>query len=89
MESNLKSISSKLSKLSEEETYLFLKAFFTPAELRDLADRVLIVEGLVKGKSQRKISEEVGVSVSKVTAGSREFQFGSGKDIFEKFINLK
>ena len=85
----LEEIASKLLQLkTKEDTELFLRAFLTPSEVLELCDRYLITKCLINGKSQRDISKEIGVSISKITAGSRELQFNYGKDIFKKFINL-
>lgn len=84
----LKTISTKLSKLKEDEIQIFFKAFLTPSEILELCDRYLIVENLVNNKTQRAIASQIGVSISKITSGSRELKFGFGKEIFKKFINL-
>jgi TrpR family trp operon transcriptional repressor len=51
---------------------------FTPAERKDLWERWCIVDLLFKGIAQRDIRDQLGVSISKVTRGSRELQFGTG-----------
>ncbi len=84
----LKAISKKLCKLNPSEVELFFRAFLTPKELIEFCDRYLIVEGLLKEKTHREIAWEVGVSISKITSGSRELKFGFGKQIFEKFIKI-
>lgn len=88
LDNALSLIANKVSKLTEHEINLFFRAFFTPSELVELCNRVSIVDGLVNNKSQRKISEELGISASTVTSGSRELKFGYGKQIFEKFTRL-
>lgn len=50
----------------------FLCDLLTPAEYRDTALRWRIVTQLFKGVPQRDIAESLGVSLSKVTRGSRE-----------------
>ena len=50
----------------------FLRDLLTPAEYRDTALRWRIVTMLAKGVPQRDIAESLGVSLSKITRGSRE-----------------
>ncbi len=50
----------------------FLRDLLTPAEYRDVALRWRIVTMLSKGVPQRDITESLGVSLSKITRGSRE-----------------
>ena len=53
-----------------------LKEFFvdilTPAEYKEIGVRWQIVKRLAKGEPQRKIAEDLGVSIATVTRGSRE-----------------
>lgn len=48
-----------------------LDEILTPAELRDLALRWRLVQRLQAGASQRKIAAELGISLCKITRGSR------------------
>ena len=48
-----------------------LGELFTPRELHDLALRLRLLRMLCDGVPQRKISAELGVSLCKVTRGSR------------------
>ena len=50
----------------------FLRDLLTPAEYRDVALRWRIINMLAKGTPQRDIAESLGVSLSKITRGSRE-----------------
>lgn len=50
----------------------FLRDLLTPAEYRDTALRWRIVTMLSRGIPQRDIAESLGVSLSKITRGSRE-----------------
>jgi TrpR family trp operon transcriptional repressor len=50
----------------------FLKDLLTPAEYRDTALRWRIIKLLSQGVAQREIAESLGVSLSKITRGSRE-----------------
>ncbi len=50
----------------------FLTDLLTPAEYRDTALRWRIIKLLSQGVAQRDIAESLGVSLSKITRGSRE-----------------
>ena len=55
----------------EEEFKELFDLFFTLEEKEDIAKRHLIIQALLKGEpTQREISEELKVSISKITRGS-------------------
>jgi TrpR family trp operon transcriptional repressor len=56
------------------EVERLLKELLTPAEFEDLARRWHLVRLLIKGASQREVSEEVGIGVATVTRGARELR---------------
>jgi Trp operon repressor len=84
----LTKIAHRVKKLSESEIEIFFRAFLTPSEILEFCDRYLIIEALLNKKTQRAISKDLGLSISKITAGSRELKFGPGKEIFAKLFNL-
>ena len=49
----------------------FFKDLFTPAELDDLSLRWKLLKDLHKGMTQRKIAEKYGISLCKITRGSK------------------
>lgn len=63
---------------SPEELEQLITDWFTPGERKDLWERWCIVDMLFRGNSQRDIRDQLKVSISKVTRGSRELQFGTG-----------
>ncbi|MBT3538518.1 winged helix-turn-helix transcriptional regulator [Candidatus Parcubacteria bacterium] len=65
----------------------FLKDLLTPSEYRDIVTRLQIVKMLDEGISQRDIAKRLGVSISKVTRGSRELldKKGGFRKILDKF----
>lgn len=71
------------SSRNKEETNELLKALLTPSEYEELAKRWQIVKKLIEGVTQRKIKNELNVSIATVTRGSREIQYGS--DVFKRF----
>ena len=52
---------------NEQEAALLLEDMFTPAERDSLCERWQLVQELHKGKPQRQIAEELGLSISKIT----------------------
>jgi TrpR family transcriptional regulator, trp operon repressor len=52
----------------------FLSALLTPAEAHDLSARWELVKRLDQGETQRKIAKELGLSLCKITRGSRELK---------------
>lgn len=88
--SPLSEIAQKIAKFeSEKEATYFLKAFLTPKELKVLCDRYKIVELLLQKIPQREISKKLGVSISQISRGSEELQFGNGIEFFPKFFEEK
>jgi TrpR family trp operon transcriptional repressor len=57
----------------------FLVSITTHKERSELAQRLEIVERLLKKEPQHKIAEELGVGVATVTRGSKELQDGKFK----------
>ena len=57
---------------TEDFIYDFFKCPFTPPELKDFANRWLLVKELDKGTTQREIARKFGMSLCKITRGSRE-----------------
>ena len=54
--------------------YDFFCFLFTPAERRDFAMRWLLVRELDSGTTQREIARKYGMSLCKITRGSRELK---------------
>lgn len=49
----------------------FFEDIFTPAELEDISLRWKLLKDLHKGVTQRKIAEKYGISLCKITRGSK------------------
>jgi TrpR family trp operon transcriptional repressor len=75
IETNLKELSLALAAIQEPG---FIEDFFrcilTPAETADIAARWALVKALDQGRSQREIARDLGVSLCKITRGSRELK---------------
>lgn len=54
-----------------EEVNEFFKDIFTPAELEDISLRWKLLKDLHNGDTQRKIAEKYGISLCKITRGSK------------------
>jgi TrpR family trp operon transcriptional repressor len=52
----------------------FFECILTPAERRHIAERWLLVRQIDKGTAQREIARTFGMSLCKITRGSREFK---------------
>ena len=52
----------------------FISCLLTPAETADIASRWALVKALREGTSQREIAKNLGVSLCKITRGSRELK---------------
>lgn len=63
---------------TEERAEIFLQDLLTPHELAHVAERWQIVKRLAVGMPQRKISEELGISIEKVTRGAKALKASKG-----------
>ena len=63
---------------NEKEAEDLLRDILTPREVDSLAERWQEVQLLAKGIPQRDIAEKLGISISKITRGSRALQYGTG-----------
>jgi TrpR family trp operon transcriptional repressor len=60
-----------LSIKSRDELESFFEEILTPAELSDLSLRWKLLKDLHAGMTQRKIAEKYGISLCKITRGSK------------------
>ncbi|MCG8616376.1 MAG: trp operon repressor [Desulfobacterales bacterium] len=60
-----------LSLRDREELESFFTDLFTPAELDDITLRWKLLKDLHAGMTQRKIAEKYGISLCKITRGSK------------------
>ena len=63
---------------SRKEAEMLLKDILTPKEIEDIAERWQLIQGLASGMPQRKVAKKYGVSISKITRGSRMMKYGKG-----------
>ena len=72
---------------NEQFIYEFFKCLFTPPELKDFANRWLLVKELDKGTTQREIAKKFGMSLCKITRGSREL--AKENSAFRKILDFQ
>jgi len=67
----------------------FLRCLCTPAEIKDFSNRWLLVKEIENGTSQREIAKKFGMSLCKITRGSRELhkENSAFKKILDKLNN--
>lgn len=56
----------------------------SPQEIETIDERIKIMHALVSGKTQREIAEELELSITTVSRGSRILQYGRIKDGWRK-----
>ena len=75
VDENLKEMSKTLSRVKDSALIEdFLRCLLTQAEIADIAGRWALVKALQQNKSQREIAKDLGVSLCKITRGSRELK---------------
>ena len=68
----LQELSKIFSEISDEKDMLnFLREIFTEKECFDLALRWRLLKAIYTGDSQRKIAKDHGISLCKITRGSK------------------
>lgn len=71
----IREIARVLAKSDDEKLIeRFLKSLLTRNEIEEVSSRWELVKMLREGVSQRKISEKLGISLCKITRGSRELK---------------
>ena len=87
VQESIKEICHILSTSDEKMAYDFIECLFTPAERKDIANRWLLVreidrgttrwllvKEIDKGTTQREIAKKFGMSLCKITRGSKELR---------------
>lgn len=69
---------------TDKEAKMLLTDILTPSELDSIAERWQLIQKLAKGEPQRRIAEELSLSICKITKGSRVVKYGTGG--FEYFL---
>jgi TrpR family transcriptional regulator, trp operon repressor len=72
---SMRELSAALAATNDPQTILrFLNSLLTPNEIREISSRWELVKLLEQGHSQRQISQRLGLSLCKITRGSRELK---------------
>jgi TrpR family trp operon transcriptional repressor len=75
VEENLSELALALAKADDAALIgNFLRSILTPSETADIAARWALVKDLDAGLPQREIAKNLGVSLCKITRGSRELK---------------
>jgi len=75
VEEEMKELCRALASTGDSELLgAFLSCLLTPAEIADIASRWALVKALREGTPQREIAKNLGVSLCKITRGSRELK---------------
>lgn len=73
-EDNFKEFISIIQNFSSSEAYRLIRQILTEKEFTDISKRWEIAKMLHRGITQRHISTSLGVSLCKITRGSRELK---------------
>ena len=74
-EDDLREIASHLADMGDSgDIRRFFDEILTPRERSDLASRWRLMKLLLDGRTQRSIAAELGLSLCKITRGSRELK---------------
>ncbi|MCL2127716.1 MAG: trp operon repressor [Treponema sp.] len=88
VEKNLDELACALAKTGDSGFIKeFLRCLLTPAEIADVAARWALVRALKQQVPQREIARDLGVSLCKITRGSRELK--KPGSAFEKIFSAK
>jgi len=72
---NINELALVLSQIKDEKLIEeFFRSLLTPAEIADIASRWALVKALQKKVPQREIARDLGISLCKITRGSRELK---------------
>ena len=82
----IKELSETLATVDNHELIEdFLKSILTPNEISEVSSRWELVKQIDEGVSQRKIAENLGLSLCKITRGSKELK--KEESSFKKMID--
>ena len=84
--SNIAEMSQALSKADPGLIEDFLVCLLTPSEMDEIAKRWALVKEIATGRPQREIAKDLGLSLCKITRGSRELKKESSA--FKRMLEL-
>lgn len=75
LEGSFDELTSVLASVNDRDLVkAFLTSLLTPAERLDIAARWELVNRINLGETQRRVAQELGVSLCKITRGSKELK---------------
>ena len=83
---NLSEMSRALSSADPTLIQEFLYSLFTSSEADEIAKRWALVKQIANGRPQREIAKDLGLSLCKITRGSRELKKESSA--FKRMLGL-
>ncbi|MDR3172144.1 MAG: trp operon repressor [Treponema sp.] len=84
---NIAELSRTLAAASDAELIeSFLRCLLTPAETADIAARWALVKALEQKVPQREIAKRLGISLCKITRGSRELK--KPNSAFQRMLDI-
>jgi TrpR family trp operon transcriptional repressor len=86
IESNISEMAKALEKADAQLIVDFLACLLTPSEMDEIAKRWALVKEIATGRPQREIAKDLGLSLCKITRGSRELKKESSA--FKSMIEL-
>jgi TrpR family transcriptional regulator, trp operon repressor len=72
--SNISEMAKALSKADPDLIGDFFVCLLTPSEMDEIAKRWALVKEIATGRPQREIAKDLGLSLCKITRGSRELK---------------
>lgn len=72
--SNISEMATALAKADPSLIEDFFECLLTPSELDEIAKRWALVKEIASGRPQREIAKDLGLSLCKITRGSRELK---------------
>jgi TrpR family trp operon transcriptional repressor len=90
VDENISELAHALAKVEDPELIKsFLQGLLTPAECADVAARWALVKELENKVPQREIARKLGISLCKITRGSRELKKDDSpfKKLFDSLRN--
>lgn len=75
---SLKLVADTLWRVEQKDMEGVVEDIFTPSEIVELWERLNLLKWLKEGKTQRQIAEDLGISVTTVSRGSRVLKYGRG-----------
>lgn len=87
IEATIRELTNLMIKTGDPDfLYDFMVCLFTKPELKDIANRWLLVKEIDKGTTQRDIARKFSLSLCKITRGSKELN--KKNSAFRKMLDL-